>query len=516
MKGKIATFLSLLFLLGITMPFARSLENGLLDFRYRMTELSGLSPDLSEDIVLVELDQITVESLGSITPFPREYLARVVSRLDSLGAGLIALDIILDKPTDPKSDSLLAASISKVERILLPGVIEYRGDTTLFQEPLPMFRTESYIPCFVNIPRQSSVKYVVLNAEIGDRQLPFIAKAIADIYGKAASMKKLYLSYVSPSFRGYPAHLLFSDPPADYFEGKIVIVGATFDNATDSHFRTPFLRGLFSVDKPNFPGVLIILNATNTLFLGLSPGEIPNSIILPTSFILAILAYVMLLRAASIRWGLAVFPVILMILAIAQYLFTFHRLILNVTYLSFGLLAGVLLASAQIYFATRNRATKDKNTGLFNRQYMQGYLERELRRARRRRKPLCAMFIDIDHFKAFNDNYGHDTGDIVLKSISEIILKEVNNRGIGVRLGGDELLVILPNTDIDQARQIAEKIAKATKAIEIQSTTGSVSTITLSIGIAGGKELPDTPSQLLKQADMAMYRAKEGRDSIAE
>jgi len=125
------------------------------------------------------------------------------------------------------------------------------------------------------------------------------------------------------------------------------------------------------------------------------------------------------------------------------------------------------------------------------------------------------ILLDVDHFKKVNDRYGHDVGDLVLKRVAKILQRHTREVDITARLGGEEFLILLPQTDRKGGRNLAERIRKSVKKEEILTPTQIVK-VTVSCGVATFKE-GDNTDTLLKRADQALYRAKEkGRDRVEE
>lgn len=160
-------------------------------------------------------------------------------------------------------------------------------------------------------------------------------------------------------------------------------------------------------------------------------------------------------------------------------------------------------------------ATTDSLTGLFNRRKFLEISERELLSAKRYKRPLCVMMLDIDHFKKVNDTYGHDGGDEVLRAIASIMQQSLRESDAVGRLGGEEFAAILPETDIIKAGEVGERIRKAVEAHTSLTADNEEVRVTISIGIATHcMSTPDMDS-MLKSADTALYRAKElGRNRI--
>jgi len=161
-------------------------------------------------------------------------------------------------------------------------------------------------------------------------------------------------------------------------------------------------------------------------------------------------------------------------------------------------------------------AITDALTGLFNRRYMETHLNGLVEQAAARGKPIAVMVLDIDYFKSINDGHGHDAGDDVLREFALRIRKCIRNIDLACRYGGEEFVVVMPETDLAVAAMVAERLRRriAAEAFSIQQGAKSLD-VTLSIGIAALSGAEDTAATILKRADTALYRAKrDGRNRV--
>lgn len=173
------------------------------------------------------------------------------------------------------------------------------------------------------------------------------------------------------------------------------------------------------------------------------------------------------------------------------------------------------LANLRLSETLREQAIRDPLTELFNRRYMEETLERELSRAKRKQNHLALIFMDIDYFKQYNDRFGHDAGDLVLKALGGFLEEHIRKEDVACRMGGEEFVLILPDTSLDVACQRAEEICRSIKKLNIQYLDSVLKPITLSLGVSVFPEHGSTPNALLHAADLALYRAKEeGRDRL--
>lgn len=175
------------------------------------------------------------------------------------------------------------------------------------------------------------------------------------------------------------------------------------------------------------------------------------------------------------------------------------------------MLESIQAKHAELEVANRRLAAasvRDGLTGLYNHYRFQELMESEYQRAKRYGLPLCLLMIDIDNFKSVNDTYGHLFGDFVLKEIARIINKSIRNTDISSRYGGEEFTVILPNTELDGAYAVAEKLRQAV-ANHIFKYGDSVAKLTLTIGISTlAEEGIHSKDDMVKHADEAMYEGK--------
>ena len=163
----------------------------------------------------------------------------------------------------------------------------------------------------------------------------------------------------------------------------------------------------------------------------------------------------------------------------------------------------------------QQESIRDPLTGLYNRRYLEDSLQRETRRATRAEHGLGVIMFDLDHFKKFNDTYGHDAGDTVLRDTAALLVKSVRAEDIVCRFGGEEFVIILPRADFKTAYARAERIRRQVSELNVLHRELSVGKITVSGGVAALPEHGIGPADLLQAADAALYRAKkEGRDRI--
>lgn len=173
------------------------------------------------------------------------------------------------------------------------------------------------------------------------------------------------------------------------------------------------------------------------------------------------------------------------------------------------------LSNLRLREAMHEQATHDQLTGLFNRRYLDTTLPRELHRAHRNQSPLAVAMLDIDHFKRFNDSFGHEAGDLVLHEIGAILRTQLRRSDIACRYGGEELLVIMPDSNAKDAGEHLEQVRSLITRMKLRQNGVDLPPITVSVGIAEAFAHGEDPKALLRASDIALYQAKNGgRDRI--
>jgi len=173
------------------------------------------------------------------------------------------------------------------------------------------------------------------------------------------------------------------------------------------------------------------------------------------------------------------------------------------------------LSNLKLRDELRQQAIHDPLTGLFNRRYLDETLPRELHMAQRRKTPLCVVMLDLDGLKQLNDSLGHGAGDMLLRKFGRVLRERLRISDISCRYGGDEFVLVLPDSSIADTQERLEQIRTFLRGHQIHYGEQAFGMLTLSAGIAQTPEHGTTISELLQAADEAMYAAKQaGRDRI--
>lgn len=173
------------------------------------------------------------------------------------------------------------------------------------------------------------------------------------------------------------------------------------------------------------------------------------------------------------------------------------------------------LANLKMRETLKNQSIRDPLTGLFNRRYLEEFLEREVLRSERQKQPLSVIMLDIDYFKHFNDTFGHEAGDTLLQELGVFLQGSIRGSDIACRYGGEEFTLIMPDTTAPVAQQRAEQLCESIKHLHVQYRRQALGRITLSLGVASFPEHGQNATMVVRAADVALYQAKaQGRNCV--
>jgi diguanylate cyclase (GGDEF)-like protein len=175
--------------------------------------------------------------------------------------------------------------------------------------------------------------------------------------------------------------------------------------------------------------------------------------------------------------------------------------------------ASIAIENASLF----HQATTDRMTGLFSHHFFEKSLDEELERARRYKATFSLVMFDIDHFKKFNDTYGHLQGDRIIREIARILVKAIRTVDLPARYGGEEFAVILPAVDVKGAMVVADRLRKRVEDYPFPSSDGGASLhVTISVGVTEfDPESAYAPTEIIREADRALYQSKEnGRNRV--
>jgi len=160
-------------------------------------------------------------------------------------------------------------------------------------------------------------------------------------------------------------------------------------------------------------------------------------------------------------------------------------------------------------------ASTDPLTGVHNRRYLDTHLDQLLQRARANNKPLSVAFCDIDHFKRLNDTHGHAAGDEVLIEFTRRLIRNLRSHDLVARIGGEEFVVVMPDTPPERARRIGERLRQKVEQEPFAAAGCAPIAVTISVGVTTSRASDNFGVDLVKRADEAMYQAKNsGRNRV--
>jgi diguanylate cyclase (GGDEF)-like protein len=173
------------------------------------------------------------------------------------------------------------------------------------------------------------------------------------------------------------------------------------------------------------------------------------------------------------------------------------------------------LGNLRLKETLKNQSICDPLTGLFNRRYMEESLEREFSRANRNKSTVAIVMMDLDHFKKFNDTFGHQAGDALLRTLGDFLKRNTRGQDIACRFGGEEFALVLTDSTFDGAIQRSEILRKQIKQLSVEYAGQLLGAISASMGVASFPDHGKTMGDVLRAADQALYCAKrEGRDRV--
>jgi diguanylate cyclase (GGDEF)-like protein len=184
---------------------------------------------------------------------------------------------------------------------------------------------------------------------------------------------------------------------------------------------------------------------------------------------------------------------------------------------NFAIQAGMAIETIRLHEQVRQLSVTDSLTQIYNRRYFEKFLADELDRSRRYKHPCGVLYLDLDHFKQVNDQFGHPVGDELLKNVAQILKKALRNIDVVARLGGDEFGVILPETPAQDVVLVAQRLLNTVEKARapLAQLEACLHPVTFSIGVATFPDSADKPDDLVKMADKSLYEAKNaGRNQV--
>ncbi len=503
---------------------------------------------MADSVVLVTIDNEDFEKVRK-WPWPRALFGEFLEKLNRYEPKVVFFDIIFhgESPSGKEDDAPFVRAIAEKGNVVLASFFDKDWN---YQTPYEKFTDVAFDVGFVNKPRDVDLvvrqfralvfsdenEVVDLGAEI-KIVCKYLDIPLNEMYLQPDAKSPTEIELRQPDGNGIHipidslgkapidftvAHknvtivpfwkVLQHDLPKELFQNKIVLISITSE-AFHDQFHTPI--------GEDQPGVVIGANVIQMLLKNQFLKD-PSKMIL-RAIVFVLVFFVCFLTLRCLLW-VALSGTIFFVLGVFVASYFLRTLLIEVDlfsplFLMISVFSGTTLHN---YFRLlirnsklRQLAITDGLTGMYIYRYLVLRLKNELERAQRYSLELSFVIADIDHFKRFNDTYGHDVGNMVLKNFAEIIKKNSRKTDFAARYGGEEFCLLLPHTDQAHAVQLADKLREAVASFQFPSPQGPLQ-VRASFGVSSFKaDQINSVKKLFTSADAALYRAKEtGRNRV--
>lgn len=298
------------------------------------------------------------------------------------------------------------------------------------------------------------------------------------------------------------------------FTNKVVYFGTTASSLFDIK-TTPIAK--------IYPGVEVQATYVNNLLDNNFISKVDKWVTILLGIILAaIIGYMVIHVASAAIVTLSFVSIYSAYIIFAYFIMKYHNLWIGIVYpLMLGFI--IFISAFVVKYIIKSRdfeqqyllATTDGLTELYNHRYFQEQMKMQVEQSKRYEAPFSLIIVDIDFFKKFNDTFGHQAGDAVLRQVAQLLKQSVRSTDIVCRYGGEEMSIILPNTPKDMSVITAEKICKRVAAKRFRLNNYQESNVTISLGVASFPDDGETPSEIIEMADKRLYQSKHnGRNQV--
>ena len=543
---------------GSFFSFIGSMENRTFDIRQNLSANSGVRHH-NKDIVIVAIDdgsyEYILDKYGE-WPLRRDMYAKMVDYIEAQQPKTVAFDLMFVKSmkSDIESDNALINVFKKYDNVYTSMNLDNQPEDLrippqlpekLTVKPYPNVKdTIEYSNCrvilqgildatsnigMINVSRSDDgvLREMPLYLKYNGKYYPQLGYRVALASGNVKNVQpnedaSVILNWYGPAgtFENISMYKLLkavenNDIKAFDFHNKIVYFGATAASLFD--IKT------VPVDKV-YPGVEVQATYVNNLLDGSLIKQCPEYVNILAGLLLALLTviYVMKIQSMPTAFGLSVTISAFYVMFAYELMRFKYYWIKIVSPLSIVLFAFILAVIVKYLIKSRDfdtqykLATTDGLTELYNHRYFQEQMQRFVSHSDRYNTVFSLIIIDIDFFKKFNDNFGHQSGDAVLRQVAFALKKNVRATDIVCRYGGEEMSIILPNTKNEEAVAIANKLCTIIGTKKCKLANGKESNVTISLGVSTyGEEDGLTPTELIASADKRLYHAKEnGRNRV--
>lgn len=543
---------------GSFFSFIGSMENRTFDIRQNLSANSGVRHH-NKDIVIVAIDdgsyEYILDKYGE-WPLRRDMYAKMVDYIEAQQPKTVAFDLMFVKSmkSDIESDKALINVFKKYDNVYTSMNLDNQPEDLrippqlpekLTVKPYPNVKdTIEYSNCrvilqgildatsnigMINVSRSDDgvLREMPLYLKYNGKYYPQLGYRVALASGNVKNVQpnedaSVILNWYGPAgtFENISMYKLLkavenNDIKAFDFHNKIVYFGATAASLFD--IKT------VPVDKV-YPGVEVQATYVNNLLDGSLIKQCPEYVNILAGLLLALLTviFVMKIQSMPTAFGLSVTISAFYVMFAYELMRFKYYWIKIVSPLSIVLFAFILAVIVKYLIKSRDfdtqykLATTDGLTELYNHRYFQEQMQRFVSHSDRYNTVFSLIIIDIDFFKKFNDNFGHQSGDAVLRQVAFALKKNVRATDIVCRYGGEEMSIILPNTKNEEAVAIANKLCTIIGTKKCKLANGKESNVTISLGVSTyGEEDGLTPTELIASADKRLYHAKEnGRNRV--
>lgn len=393
-----------------------------------------------------------------------------------------------------------------------PLFIKYKND---FYPYLAFKVAYNYLAKHENIDKNKFIINKENQLILGDKKIPLAKNGsiILNWYGAERTFPQIPFWTIIQSANAVKSGKKPVIPP-EYFKNKVVFVGVTANSLFDIKC-TP----LSSI----YPGVEVQATAFNNIIDNSPVKKADNMINLAICAVLSLITGMLVIRIKSVIFSsLSVIITSVLYIILASILFTkyfiwiwiFNPILFITLTFIFMYIIKYLMKSRDFEY-TYKLATTDGLTGLYNNRYFKEALENAIKEAQKHNLHFSLIFIDIDFFKKFNDTYGHQAGDVVLRQVAQIIKRTVKSTDFVARYGGEEMCAILYDMDIKEVINIANRLCSAVASRKFKLAEGVEVNVTISLGVSTYPQYGKTPEELIEFADQELYRAKkDGRNRV--
>ena len=543
--------------------FINSMENRTFDIRQSLIVNSGIRQH-NKDIVIVAIDDASYEYIldnYGEWPLRRDMYAKMVDYIEEQNPKSIAFDFMFVKSmkSGVAADNALINIFKKYDNVFTGMNLDNQPEDLRIPPVLPEklavkldnpqdFNVMEYSNCRVILQgildATSNIGMInVARSEDGVlRKMPVFLKYQDKFYPQLGYMVGVHYLGQEPTlvvdddgfgealilnwygkagtFENIPMYKLLKAVDGkdafDYnFENKVVYFGATAASLFD--IKT------VPVDKV-FPGVEVQATYVNNVIDGSFIVKAPLWVSFVLGLILSVLTVLFVLRIPSMPVALGLSATVYGLYVISTHYVMIYRnwwvgIVIPLTIALLAFIGAVIvkyLIKSRDFDHQYKLATTDGLTELYNHRYFQEQMQNQVSHSARYNVPLSLILVDIDYFKKFNDTFGHQSGDAVLRQVAFTLKKNVRATDIVCRYGGEEMSIILPNTKYEEAVAIANKLCSLVASKTCKLSNGKESNVTISLGVASfGEEDGQVPAAIIESADKRLYNAKEnGRNRV--